>query len=238
QSNQDKVLKLLRFASTLSGDAVESVALADYVARMKEGQEKIYYLTAENFTAASQSPHLEVFRKKGVEVLLLTDRLDEWLMTHLTEFDGKQFQHVAKGDLDLGSLSSEEDKKAEEQLQETSQPLVERLQKILADKVQAVKATQRLTDSPACLVRSQYDLGAAMRQLLEASGQKLPESKPTLEINPSHPLVARLSNTNDDARFETLALIVLDQATLAEGSALADPAAYVKRLNSLLMELA
>ncbi|HMV59970.1 MAG TPA: molecular chaperone HtpG [Agitococcus sp.] len=238
QSNQDKVLKLLRFASTLSGDAVESVALADYVARMKEGQEKIYYLTAENFTAASQSPHLEVFRKKGVEVLLLTDRLDEWLMTHLTEFDGKQFQHIAKGDLDLGSLSSEEDKKAEEQLQETSQPLVERLQKILADKVQAVKATQRLTDSPACLVRSQYDLGAAMRQLLEASGQKLPESKPTLEINPSHPLVARLSNTNDDARFETLALIVLDQATLAEGSALADPAAYVKRLNSLLMELA
>ena len=237
QSNQDKVLKLLRFASTLSGDAVESVALADYVARMKEGQEKIYYLTAENFTAASQSPHLEVFRKKGVEVLLLTDRLDEWLMTHLTEFDGKQFQHIAKGDLDLGSLSSEEDKKAEEQLQETSQPLVERLQKILADKVQAVKATQRLTDSPACLVRSQYDLGAAMRQLLEASGQKLPESKPTLEINPSHPLVARLSNTNDDARFETLALIVLDQATLAEGSALADPAAYVKRLNSLLMEL-
>ncbi|HNH43224.1 MAG TPA: molecular chaperone HtpG [Agitococcus sp.] len=237
QSNQDKVLKLLRFASTLSGDAVESVALADYVARMKEGQEKIYYLTAESFTAASQSPHLEVFRKKGVEVLLLTDRLDEWLMTHLTEFDGKQFQHVAKGDLDLGSLSSEEDKKAEEQLQETSQPLVERLQKILADKVQAVKATQRLTDSPACLVRSQYDLGAAMRQLLEASGQKLPESKPTLEINPSHPLVARLSNTNDETRFETLALIVLDQATLAEGSALADPAAYVKRLNSLLMEL-
>lgn len=238
QSNQDKALKLLRFASTLSGDAVESVALADYVARMKEGQEKIYYLTAENFTAASQSPHLEVFRKKGVEVLLLTDRLDEWLMTHLTEFDGKQFQHIAKGDLDLGSLSSEEDKKAEEQLQETSQPLVERLQKVLADKVQAVKATQRLTDSPACLVRSQYDLGAAMRQLLEASGQKLPESKPTLEINPSHPLVARLSNTNDEARFETLALIVLDQATLAEGSALADPAAYVKRLNSLLMELA
>ncbi|HNL80652.1 MAG TPA: molecular chaperone HtpG [Agitococcus sp.] len=237
QSNQDKVLKLLRFASTLSGDAVESVALADYVARMKEGQEKIYYLTAESFTAASQSPHLEVFRKKGVEVLLLTDRLDEWLMTHLTEFDGKQFQHIAKGDLDLGSLSSEEDKKAEEQLQETSQPLVERLQKILADKVQAVKATQRLTDSPACLVRSQYDLGAAMRQLLEASGQKLPESKPTLEINPSHPLVARLSNTNDETRFETLALIVLDQATLAEGSALADPAAYVKRLNSLLMEL-
>ena len=238
QSNQDKVLKLLRFASTLSGDAVESVALADYVARMKEGQEKIYYLTAESFTAASQSPHLEVFRKKGVEVLLLTDRLDEWLMTHLTEFDGKVFQHVAKGDLDLGSLSSEEDKKAEEALQESSQPLVERLQKILSDKVQAVKATQRLTDSPACLVRSQYDLGAAMRQMLEASGQKLPESKPTLEINPSHPLMARLNSTTDDSRFESLALVVLDQATLAEGSTLADPAAYVKRLNSLLMELA
>jgi len=238
QANQDKVLKLLRFASTQSGDAVESVALADYVSRMKEGQEKIYYLTAESFTAASQSPHLEVFRKKGVEVLLLTDRLDEWLMTHLTEFDGKAFQHVAKGDLDLGSLSSEEDKKAEEELQESSQPLVERLQKILSDKVHAVKATQRLTDSPACLVRSQYDLGAAMRQMLEASGQKLPESKPTLEINPSHPLMARLNSTTDDSRFESLALVVLDQATLAEGSTLADPAAYVKRLNSLLMELA
>ena len=238
QANQDKVLKLLRFASTQSGDAIESVALADYIGRMKEGQDKIYYLTAENFTAASQSPHLEVFRKKGVEVLLLTDRLDEWLMTHLTEFDGKSFQHVAKGDLDLGSLSSEEDKKAEEQLQESSQPLVERLQKVLSEKVQAVKATQRLTDSPACLVRSQYDLGAAMRQMLEASGQKLPESKPTLEINPSHPLINRLTSTADDSRFEALALIVLDQATLAEGSTLTDPAAYVKRLNSLLMELA
>lgn len=238
QANQDKVLKLLRFASTQSGDAIESVSLADYVARMKEGQEKIYYLTAESFIAASQSPHLEVFRKKGVEVLLLTERLDEWLMTHLSEFEGKTFQHIAKGDLDLGQLSTEEDKKAEEQLQESSQPLVERLQKILGDKVQAVKATQRLTDSPACLVRSQYDLGAAMRQMLEASGQKLPESKPTLEINPSHPLMTRLANTADDSRFESLALVVLDQATLAEGSTLTDPAAYVKRLNNLLMELA
>ena len=237
-ANQDKVLKLLRFTSTHSGDAVESVALADYVGRMKEGQDKIYYLTAENFNAASQSPHLEVFRKKGVEVLLLTDRLDEWLMTHLTEFEGKKFQHIAKGDLDLGELNTEEDKKAEEQLQESSQPLVERLQKVLAEKVQAVKATQRLTDSPACLVRNQYDLGAALRQMLEASGQKLPESKPTLEVNPNHPLMNRLGNTADDGRFESLALIILDQATLAEGGALADPAAYVKRLNSLLMELA
>ncbi len=238
QANQDKVLKLLRFTSTHSGDAVESVALADYVGRMKEGQDKIYYLTAENFNAASQSPHLEVFRKKGVEVLLLTDRLDEWLMTHLTEFEGKKFQHIAKGDLDLGELNTEEDKKAEEEIQESSQPLVERLQKVLAEKVQAVKATQRLTDSPACLVRNQYDLGAALRQMLEASGQKLPETKPTLEVNPHHPLMNRLSQTTDDSRFESLALIILDQATLAEGGALADPAAYVKRLNSLLMELA
>ncbi len=238
QANQEKVLKLLRFTSTHSGDAVESVALADYLARMKEGQDKIYYLTAENFTAASQSPHLEVFRKKGVEVLLLTDRLDEWLMSHLTEFEGKKFQHIAKGDLDLGELNTEEDKKAEEQLQESSQPLVERLQKVLAEKVQSVKATQRLTDSPACLVRNQYDLGAALRQMLEANGQKLPESKPTLEVNPNHPLMSRLSSTSDESRFEALALIILDQATLAEGGALADPAAYVKRLNSLLMELA
>ncbi len=237
-ANQDKVLKLLRFSSTHSGDALESVSLTDYVGRMKEGQDQIYYLTAENFNAASQSPHLEVFRKKGVEVLLLTDRLDEWLMTHLTEFEAKKFQHIAKGDLDLGELNTEEDKKAEEQLQESSQPLVERLQKVLAEKVQSVKATQRLTDSPACLVRNQYDLGAALRQMLEASGQKLPESKPTLEVNPNHPLMNRLGNTTDDGRFESLALIVLDQATLAEGGALADPAAYVKRLNGLLMELA
>ena len=179
-----------------------------------------------------------MFRKKGVEVLLLSDRLDEWLMSHLTQFEGKSFQHVAKGDLDLGKLSSEEDKQAEEKLQQESQSLVERLKKVLGDKVEAVKATQRLTDSPACLVRSQYDLGAALRQMLEASGQKLPESKPTLEINPQHPLLARMAGTADDGRFENLALIVLDQATLAEGSALADPAGYVKRINGLLGELA
>lgn len=237
-ANQDKVLKLLRFASTHTTDAIQSVSLADYVGRMKEGQDKIYYLTADSWAAASQSPHLEVFRKKGVEVLLLSDRLDEWLMSHLTQFEGKSFQHVAKGDLDLGKLSSEEDKQAEEKLQQESQSLVERLKKVLGDKVEAVKATQRLTDSPACLVRSQYDLGAALRQMLEASGQKLPESKPTLEINPQHPLLARMAGTADDGRFENLALIVLDQATLAEGSALADPAGYVKRINGLLGELA
>ncbi|MDO8330285.1 MAG: molecular chaperone HtpG [Fluviicoccus sp.] len=237
-ANQDKVLKLLRFASSHTTDTIQSVSLADYVGRMKEGQEKIYYITADSWAAASQSPHLEVFRKKGVEVLLLSDRLDEWLMSHLTQFEGKSFQHVAKGDLDLGKLSSEEDKQAEEKLQEESQSLVERLKAVLADKVEAVKATQRLTDSPACLVRSQFDMGAALRQMLEASGQKLPESKPTLEINPQHPLLARMAVTTDDNRFENLALIVLDQATLAEGSALADPAGYVKRINSLLGELA
>ena len=237
-ANQDKVLKLLRFASSHTTDDIQSVSLADYVGRMKEGQEKIYYITADSWAAASQSPHMEVFRKKGVEVLLLSDRLDEWLMGHLTQFEGKSFQHIAKGDLDLGKLSSEEDKQAEEKLQEESQSLVERLKAVLADKVEAVKATQRLTDSPACLVRSQFDMGAALRQMLEASGQKLPESKPTLEINPQHPLLARMAGTTDDSRFENLALIVLDQATLAEGSALADPAGYVKRINSLLGELA
>ena len=231
------MLKLLRFASTHNGDGVQSVSLADYVGRMKDGQEKIYFITADTHAAASQSPHLEVFRKKGVEVLLLSDRLDEWLMTHLTEFEGKAFQHVAKGALDLGKLSTEEDKQAEEKLQEASQPLVERLKKVLGDKVQDVKATQRLTDSPACLVRNEYDLGASLRQMLEASGQKLPESKPTLEINPEHGLIRRLADSADDGRFETLALVVLDQATLAEGSPLADPAGYVKRINSLLGEL-
>ncbi len=236
-ANRDKVAKLLRFASTQGEGAEPSVALADYVARMKPEQDKIYYLTAESFAAASQSPHLEVFRKKGVEVLLLSDRLDEWLMSYLTEFEGKSLVHVAKGALDLGKLDSAEDRAEQLRLSEESKPLLERLQQALQERVEAVKVTQRLTDSPACLVLHEHDMGAQLRQLLEASGQKLPESKPVLEINVGHPLIQRLQAEAEGGRFDALATIVFDQALLAEGGQLADPAAYVKRINQLLLEL-
>lgn len=236
-ANRDKIAKLLRFASTLAGTAEQDVALADYLARLKPGQDKIYYLTAETYAAASQSPHLEIFRKKGVEVLLLTDRLDEWLMSYLTEFDGKSFQHVAKGELNLGELDSAEEKAEQEKLAETSKPLLERLQKVLAERVESVKITHRLTDSPACLVLNEHDMGLQLRQLLEATGQKLPDSKPVLEVNPEHALILRLDSEQDEARFETLASVVFDQALLAEGGQLADPAAYVRRINGLLLGL-
>jgi molecular chaperone HtpG len=233
--NREKIAKLLRFASTANADAVQSVSLADYAGRLKEGQTKIYYITAETFAAASQSPHLEIFRKKGVEVLLLSDRLDEWMMSYLTEFDGKSFQHVAKGDLDLGQLDSAEEKAAQEQQAEAGKPLVERLQKALEASVESVRITHRLTDSPACLVLNEHDMGAQLRQLLEAAGQALPNSKPVLEINLEHALVKRLDSEADEARFATLASIIFDQALLAEGGQLDDPAAYVRRINQLLL---
>ncbi len=236
-ANRDRIAKLLRFASTHTGSSTQDVALADYVARMKPEQKRIYYVTAEGHAAASQSPQLEIFRKKGVEVLLLSDRLDEWLMGYLTEFDGKSLQHVAKGELDLGELDTAEEK-AEQQAQETAaKPLLERLKGALGEQVQDVKVTHRLTDSPACLVRDEHDLGHGLREMLAAAGQALPESKPVLEINPQHALVQRLEAETDADRFSALAALVLDQATLAEGAALADPAAYVRRVNTLLLEL-
>ncbi|MDP2226632.1 MAG: molecular chaperone HtpG [Moraxellaceae bacterium] len=236
-AHRDRIAKLLRFSSTQGTSEAQDVALTDYLARMKPEQEKIYFLTADSAAAARQSPHLEVFRKKGIEVLLLTDRLDDWLMGYLTEFEGKPLQHVAKGALDLGALDSEEEKSAHAAEVEAAKPLLERLKQALGESVREVLVTQRLTDSPACLVRDENDLGSGMRELLAAAGQKLPESKPALEINPGHALLRRLQAESDDDRFSALAHLVLDQATLAEGGELADPAAYVQRLNKLLLEL-
>ncbi|OAX55690.1 molecular chaperone HtpG [Xanthomonas graminis] len=236
-ANREKIAGLLRFASTHSGDAEHSVALADYVARMKDGQDKLYYLSGESYAQIKDSPHLEVFRKKGIEVLLLTDRIDEWLMSYLTEFDGKSFVDVARGDLDLGKLDSDEEKQAMEAAAKAKQGLVERIQQALGEDVSEVRVSHRLTDSPAILAIGQGDLGLQMRQILEASGQKLPESKPVFEFNPAHPLIEKLDAEADGERFGDLARVLFDQAALAAGDSLKDPAAYVRRLNKLLLEL-
>ncbi|EKU24834.1 molecular chaperone HtpG [Xanthomonas graminis] len=236
-ANREKIAGLLRFASTHSGDAEHSVALADYVARMKDGQDKLYYLSGESYAQIKDSPHLEVFRKKGIEVLLLTDRIDEWLMSYLTEFDGKSFVDVARGDLDLGKLDSEEEKQAMEAAAKAKHGLVERIQQALGEDVSEVRVSHRLTDSLAILAIGQGDLGLQMRQILEASGQKLPESKPVFEFNPAHPLIEKLDAEADGERFGDLARVLFDQAALAAGDSLKDPAAYVRRLNKLLLEL-
>ncbi|WP_417781633.1 molecular chaperone HtpG [Stutzerimonas xanthomarina] len=236
-ANKEKIAGLLRFASTQDASGEQSVSLADYLGRVKEGQDKVYYLTGESYAQVKNSPHLEVFRKKGIEVLLLTDRIDEWLMSYLTEFDGKQFVDVARGDLDLGKLDTEEDKKAQEEIAKTKEGLVERLKTALGDEVAEVRVSHRLTDSPAILAIGEQDLGLQMRQILEASGQKVPESKPIFEINPAHPLIEKLDAEPDEDRFADLSHILFDQAALAAGDSLKDPAAYVQRLNKLLVEL-
>ena len=235
--NREKIAGLLRFASTHDASGEPSVALADYVARMKEGQDRIYYLTGDAYVQVKDSPHLEIFRKKGIEVLLLTDRIDEWMMGYLSEFDGKSFADVARGDLDLGALDSEDEKKAHEETAKAKEALVERLKTVLGLDVADVRVSHRLTDSPAILAMGQGDLGVQMRQLLEASGQQVPESKPVFEFNPGHPLIAKLDAEQDGGRFEDLAHVLFDQAALAAGDSLKDPAGYVKRLNKLLLEL-
>jgi molecular chaperone HtpG len=236
-ANKEKIAGLLRFASSSDTSGEQSVSLADYLGRVKDGQDKIYYLTGETHAQVKNSPHLEVFRKKGIEVLLLTDRIDEWLMSYLTEFDGKQLVDVARGDLDLGKLDSEEDKKAQEEIAKTKEGLVERLKAALQGEVAEVRVSHRLTDSPAILAIGEQDMGMQMRQILEASGQKVPESKPIFEFNPAHPLIEKLDAESDEARFADLSHILFDQAALAAGDSLKDPAAYVQRLNKLLVEL-
>lgn len=236
-ANKEKIAGLLRFASTSGEEGEQVVGLADYLARAKEGQDKIYYLTGETYAQVKNSPHLEVFRKKGIEVLLLTDRIDEWLMSYLSDFDGKSFVDVARGDLDLGNLDSEEDKKAAEEVAKSKEGLVERLKTALGDSVAEVRVSHRLTDSPAILAIGEQDLGMQMRQILEASGQKVPESKPIFEFNPAHPLIEKLDNEQSEERFGDLSHILFDQAALAAGDSLKDPAAYVRRLNKLLVEL-
>ena len=235
-ANREKIAKLLRFASTQDDSAEHTVSLEDYVARMKEGQDAIWYVVADNHNTARNSPHLEMFRKKGIEVLLLSDRIDEWLMSHLMEFDGKQLKDVARGDLNLDA-DDEEEKAALEQAKKDSESLVERMKAVLEERVTEVRPTVRLTESPACLVVGEHDMGAQMKRILEAAGQEVPDSKPILEINPSHPLIKRLDAEQDEDRFADLAAILMDQATLAEGSSLEDPATYVARLNKLLLEM-
>ncbi len=234
-ANKERIAKLLRFASTHTDTTEESVSLADYVARMKEGQEKIYYVTAETFTAAKNSPHLEIFRKKGIEVLLLSDRVDEWVTGNLSEFDGKHLQSVAKGGLDLGKLEDEAEKKEAEQAADEYKELLDKVKATLGDKVKDVRVTWRLTDSPSCLVSDEHDVSGNLARILKAAGQKAPDSKPILEINPKHPAVQRLKY--EESRFDDWANLLLEQATLAEGGSLEDPAGFVKRINDLMLAL-
>ncbi|NOQ94907.1 MAG: molecular chaperone HtpG [Methylophaga sp.] len=237
-ANKDALAKLMRFSTTETGSEEQTVSLEDYVSRMVDKQDKIYYITAESFAAAKNSPHLEVFRKKGIEVLLLADRVDEWLTNSLTEFDDKQLQSVAKGDLDLGELEDEAEKKAQEETDKNFEDLVGRVKTTLGDKVKDVRITHRLTDSPACLVADDNDMSANLERMLKAAGQQTgPDTKPIFELNPEHPMVERLKAESDDSRFADWSSILFDQALLAEGGSLEDPASYVKRLNELLLTL-
>ncbi len=231
--NRERIAKLLRFVTTHSDGDEPLVSLDTYLQRMKEGQEKIYYVTADNLKAARNSPHLEVFRKKGIEVLLLSDRVDEWLVSNLTEFCGKQLQSVAKGGLDLGSLADEAEKEAQEKETDAFQELIDKLKQSLSDQVKDVRVTYRLTESPACLVADTYDMGGNLERLLKSAGQKVQHAKPILEINPQHPMVQRLKTEAEN--FDDWSHILFDQALLVEGGQLEDPAAFVKRLNALLL---
>ena len=234
--NKERLAKLLRFASTHGDSDVQDVAFADYVTRMKEGQQKIYYATGETYAAAKNSPHLEIFRKKGVEVLLLTDRVDEWMLSFLQDFEGKELASVAKGGLDLGELEDEAEKKQHEETEVQYQDLVGKMKTALADKAKDVRITFRLTDSPACLVADENELSGNLMRMLKAAGQNAPDAKPILEINPEHPLVQRLKY--EDGKFDDWSHILFDQALLAEGGALTDPSGFVRRLNEMLLGMA
>ena len=236
-SNREQVAKLLRFASTQTDSTDQTVSLEDYISRMKEGQEKIYYITADSHTAAKNSPHLEVFRKKGIEVLLLSDRVDEWLTNSLHEFAGKQLQSVAKGALDLSKLDSEEDKEEQKKVEEQSKNLINQIKDTLKDKVEDVRVSHRLTSSPSCIVLNEHDMALYMQHLLKQAGHDMPSTKPVLEVNPSHPLLARMEAETDDERFAEWASVLLDQAILAEGGQLEDPAGFVHRLNKLMLAM-
>ncbi|UJF23307.1 molecular chaperone HtpG [Shewanella sp. OMA3-2] len=234
-ANRERIAGLLRFASTNDNSAATTVSLEDYIGRMKEGQEKIYYIVADSHDAAVNSPHLELLRKKGIEVLLMSERIDEWLINHLTEFKGKQLHSVTKGDLELGSLEDEADKEAQEKVAEEAKGLVERIKAALDGKVADVKVTSRLTDTPACVVTGEGEMSTQMIKLMQAAGQPVPDSKPTFEINPSHPLVERLSNEQDEQLFADWSNLLLQQAQLSEKGSLADPSAFIKLMNQMLM---
>lgn len=233
-ANRDKIAGLLRFASTYADNEEQTVSLKQYVERMKDGQEKLYYITADSFAAAKHSPHLEIFRKKGIEVLLLSDRVDEWLVSHLPEFEGKKLQSVAKGDLDLGKLEDEAEKEQQKKVEDEYKSLVERIKNTLGETVKEVRITHRLTDSPACLVSGEDEMSGNLERLLKAAGQKTPDLKPVLEINPQHRIVQKLNGESDESRFSDWTHVLFDQALLAEGGQLEDPASFVRRMNSLL----
>jgi molecular chaperone HtpG len=237
-SNREKVAKLFRFASSSVEGADPTVSLADYIERMKEGQDKIYYVTGDSYSVINNSPYLEVFRKHGIEVLLMSDRIDEWMMGYLTEFDGKSFQDVARGELDLSSItgdkSDDEKDEKESESNEDKDETITRIKTLLGEKVEEVRTTGRLTDSPACLVVGDNDMGEQMRKIMEAAGQAVPDSKPILEVNMMHPLVARLSAEKDDGSAEILANVLFDQAALSAGRPLENPAQFVQQLNKLM----
>jgi molecular chaperone HtpG len=235
-ANREKIAGLLRFASTFDESDAQSVSLADYISRMKPGQEVMYYITADSFLGAKNSPHLEIFKKKKIEVLLLGDRVDEWLMSNLPEVSGKKFQSIAKGDLDLGKLEDESEKVAKKDIEEKSKTLVEKIAKSLGDKIKEVKVTHRLTDSPACLVVGENDISGNLERILKAAGQNTPDIKPVLEINPEHALIKKLSAEKDEKAFDEYSSVVFDQALISEGGQLEDPVGFVKRINELLVK--
>lgn len=237
-SNREKIAGLLRFSSTHGDSDAQTVSLADYIERMKEGQDKIYYVTADSLQAAKTSPHLEIFRKKGIEVLLMGERIDEWLMSHLTEFNEKQFVSIAKGDLDLGDLEDEESKKAQEEAEKEIKDVLERAKAALGDKVVDVKFTHRLTDSPACIVADDNGMTTQMMKLMQAAGQNVPDVKYHFELNPEHSLVKKLADTQDEELFNEWVGVLFDQAALSEQGSLKDPSTFVQNLNALLMKLA
>jgi molecular chaperone HtpG len=236
-ANRDRIAGLLRFATTENDSDQQTVSLDDYIGRMKDGQDTIYYVTADSFAAAKNSPHLQIFRRKGIEVLLLSDRVDEWLVSHLTEYKDKKLASIAKGELDLDKLADEEEKKKAEETKDEFADLVKRMQEVLAERVNTVRVSQRLTDSPSCLVMGEHDMAVHMQQMLKQAGHDVPLSKPDLEINPAHPLVSRLRDEAGEERFSSWANVLLDQAMLSEGGQLEDPVAFVNRLNDLLQQM-
>ena len=236
-TNKEQIAGLLRFASTNEDNAVQNVSLASYIERMKEGQDKIYYVVADSFEAAKNSPHLEVFRKKGIEVLLMSDRIDEWLVSHLNEFDGKQLQSVTRGGLDLGDMDDAETKEAQEKLEKEFDSVVTRIKEALAGKVKEVKLSQRLTDSPACIVADENDMSSQMAKLMASVGQEVPDSLPIFEINGEHELVKHVADEQDDDKFNQWVEVLFEQAMLAERGSLKDPASFVSRLNKLMLSL-
>ncbi len=236
-ANKEQIAKLLRFSSTETDRIEQTVTLEDYVSRMKDEQDEIFYITAETFAAAKNSPHLEIFREKGIEVLLLTDRVDEWLVNGLQEFDGKKLKSVAKGDLDLSKFDSDEDKKEQEKVEEKAGSLIKQLKEVLGDKVDDVRVSHRLTSSPSCIVLSEQDMALYMQNLMKQAGHDMPSNKPILEVNPTHPLIERMEAETDDEQFADWADIVFDQALLAEGGQLEDPAGFVNKLNKLMLKM-